>query len=226
MVKKTFCCIAREIDLRVKLQKMTPTMLTILAAIALAVIGLVVTEFFQHVLGRLILKPLASLGFVALGFLGQHSSFYGQLILFGLLTGFLGDVLLLGRNRKWFLAGLLSFLIGPLADTAAFVTLSTPLRFPLLLTAIMVFGGIWVLRAFRSKLGGFFNPVLVYSAVIAVMVVVSSRTPLFTFLGTIAFALSDVFVLRERFGGREFVNKLFGLPLYYLAQCLIALSLT
>ena len=78
-------------------------MLTILAAIALAVIGLVVTELYHHSRGRLILKPLASLGFVALGFLGQHSSFYGQLILFGLLTDFLGDVLLLGRNRKWFL---------------------------------------------------------------------------------------------------------------------------
>ena len=201
-------------------------MLAILAAIALAVIGLVVVEFFQHVLGRLILKPLASLGFVILGFLGQHSSLYDQLILFGLLTGFLGDVLLLGRNRKWFLAGLLSFLIGHLAYTAAFLTLSTSLRFPLLVTAIMVFGGIWLLRTFHSKLERYYKPVVVYSLVIAAMVIVSSRAPIFTFLGAIAFAISDVFVLRERFGERQFVNKLFGLPLYYLAQCLIALSLT
>lgn len=201
-------------------------MFTIFAAIALAVIGLLVAEFFQHLRGRLILKPLASLGFVVLGFLGQRSSLYDQLILFGLLTGFLGDVLLLGKNRKSFLAGLLSFLTGHLAYTAAFLTLDTPFRFPLLLPAIMGIGGVWVLQAFRVKLGGYYKAVIVYSLVIAAMVVVSSRAPILTFLGAIAFAISDVFVLRERFGERQFVNKLFGLPLYYLAQCLIALSLT
>jgi uncharacterized membrane protein YhhN len=201
-------------------------MFAIFAAVALVVIGLLVAEFYQNLHRRLILKPVASLGFVVLGFLGQHSSLYDQLILFGLLTGFLGDVLLLGRNRKWFLAGLLSFLIGHLAYTTAFLTLETPLRFPLLITAIMSFGGVWVLQAFRAKLEGYYKPVIVYSLVIAAMVVVSSRAPILTFLGAIAFAISDVFVLRERFGEREFVNKLFGLPLYYLAQCLIALSLT
>ena len=50
-------------------------MLAILLAIALAVIGLVVTAFFRHLLGRLILKALASLGFVAPGFLGHTRAF-------------------------------------------------------------------------------------------------------------------------------------------------------
>ncbi len=205
---------------------MTPTIILILAAIVLTGIGLLIAEYYQHARGRLIFKPLTSLGFVVLGLLGTHSSFYAWFILFGLLAGFLGDILLLGKNRKWFLAGLSSFLIGHLAYLAAFLTLGTPLRFPLLVTAIMVFGGVWILRSFRKKLGRYYKPVLVYSLVIAAMVIVSSRAPIIIFLAAIAFAISDVFVLRERFGERAFLNKLFGLPLYYLAQCLIALSLT
>ena len=41
-------------------------------------------------------------------------------------------------------------------------------------------------------------------------------------LGAIAFYLSDLAVARERFVSKSFTNKLWGLPLYFGAQLLLA----
>ena len=43
-------------------------------------------------------------------------------------------------------------------------------------------------------------------------------------LAAAGFALSDVSVARDRFGRESFLNRLWGLPLYYGAQCLFAVS--
>jgi hypothetical protein len=40
----------------------------------------------------------------------------------------------------------------------------------------------------------------------------------------LAFYLSDLAVARDRFVARAFVNRLWGLPLYYAAQILFAVS--
>jgi uncharacterized membrane protein YhhN len=45
------------------------------------------------------------------------------------------------------------------------------------------------------------------------------------FSGAVAFYFSDVFVARDRFMKKEFLNRLVGLPLYYAGQFLIAFSL-
>ena len=42
--------------------------------------------------------------------------------------------------------------------------------------------------------------------------------------GAIAFYLSDLFVARDRFLKNDFINRLVGLPLYYLGQFLLAFS--
>jgi hypothetical protein len=43
-------------------------------------------------------------------------------------------------------------------------------------------------------------------------------------LGAISFYVSDVFVARDKFIKNEFLNRLVGLPLYYLGQFLLAFS--
>ena len=43
-------------------------------------------------------------------------------------------------------------------------------------------------------------------------------------IGAICFYVSDVFVARDRFIVKEFINRLAGLPLYYGGQFLLALS--
>ena len=45
------------------------------------------------------------------------------------------------------------------------------------------------------------------------------------FSGAVAFYFSDVFVARDRFVKKEFINRLVGLPMYYVGQFLIAFSL-
>jgi hypothetical protein len=43
-------------------------------------------------------------------------------------------------------------------------------------------------------------------------------------VGATAFYLSDVFVAREQFVAKAVANRMWGLPLYYLAQVLLAWS--
>jgi uncharacterized membrane protein YhhN len=44
-------------------------------------------------------------------------------------------------------------------------------------------------------------------------------------IGALAFFLSDLSVARNRFVAPGFVNRLWGLPLYYAAQLLLASSI-
>ena len=45
------------------------------------------------------------------------------------------------------------------------------------------------------------------------------------FTGALLFYLSDLFVARNRFMEKSFINRLMGLPLYYTAQFLLAFSI-
>jgi uncharacterized membrane protein YhhN len=72
-------------------------------------------------------------------------------------------------------------------------------------------------------------PVLAYIAVISVMVALGAGAFGATHLPTlltapVAFYLSDLAVARDRFVQRSFVNRLWGLPLYYAAQVMFAVS--
>ena len=78
-------------------------------------------------------------------------------------------------------------------------------------------------------------PVLLYIIIISCMVVGafavmgSPRLPLpgrlLVFGGALSFYLSDIFVARDRFRETQFLNRLVGLPLYYLGQFLLAFSI-
>jgi uncharacterized membrane protein YhhN len=77
-------------------------------------------------------------------------------------------------------------------------------------------------------------PVVVYILVITVMasgawaVFDRSASPFwgrtFVFVGAFLFYVSDVFVARNQYIKREFLNRLIGLPLYYAGQFLLAFS--
>jgi len=92
-----------------------------------------------------------------------------------------------------------------------------------------------VYRWLKDHLGKMKGPVIVYMAVITVMVCAASSVlgssgfsfsgRVMAFAGAVAFYFSDVFVARDRFMKKEFVNRLVGLPLYYAGQFLIAFSL-
>jgi len=72
--------------------------------------------------GRWLTKPLASLGFVVAGLGdGLLGSAPGRWLLAGLVLSLVGDVALIPRSSKTFLAGLGSFLLGHVAFAVAFI---------------------------------------------------------------------------------------------------------
>jgi len=176
-------------------------------------------------------KPFASLGFIvaAIGF-GALESRYGKIVLAGLILGAIGDVCLLGSAKQYFIAGLVSFLLGHVAYVIAFAGLpiSTPaaLVAAAVMAAFMVVIGRWVFpHAPDMRV-----PIGVYMLVIAAMCVVAigagaAGAPWMIPVGALMFTASDIAVVRDRFVSQGFVNRLWGLPLYYAAQLVIAWSI-
>ncbi len=200
------------------------------AACAAAVTGLLLAEWRRSTGGLWLTKPLASLAFVwAALSVGALESSYGQLVLSGLVLCLLGDVLLIPTERTAaFRAGLFAFLAGHLAYSLAFLT--RPLdAFGLAAGAIAL--AILVLAVLRW-LGpllpaGMVIPVRLYMVVIAVMSalacgVTAAGGPTAVALGALAFTASDISVARDRFVQHAFLNRAWGLPLYYGSQLLIA----
>ncbi len=74
-------------------------------------------------------------------------------------------------------------------------------------------------------------PVVAYILVISAMIVcasatISSDASRLIPAGALAFYISDLSVARDRFVEAGFVNRVWGLPLYYLGQVLLAWSVS
>ena len=197
---------------------------------AVAVGGLLRAEYRGSRQGLWFAKPVASAAFIWAGLAaGALDSAYGQLVLLGLVLCLLGDVLLIPLERPTgFRAGVFAFLAGHVAYSAAFLTRpldAIGLAAGAILLAVVVGG---VLRWLGSSLPrGMVWPVRVYMIVIGVMSalacgVTAAGGPWAVAIGALAFTASDVSVARDRFVRREFLNRAWGLPLYYAAQLLIA----
>ena len=197
-----------------------------------AVAGLLWAERRGSSTGLWLTKPIASLAFIWAGLAaGALETTYGQLILLGLVLCLLGDLLLIPHDRPAvFRAGVFAFLLGHVAYSAAFLT--RPLD-PFGLAAgavllVVVVGGtlLWL----GGKLPRYMVwPVRVYMVVIGVMAtlacgVTAAGGPWAVAVGALAFTASDISVARDRFVQHEFLNRAWGLPLYYAAQLLLAVT--
>lgn len=198
---------------------------------ALGLTGLLIGEWRDQPGLRAVSKPFASLGFIvaAIGF-GAFESRYGRIVLTGLILGAIGDVCLLGQAKTYFIAGLVSFLLGHVAYVAAFGSLpiAPPQAFiaSVAMLTIVAFIGRWVFpHAPDMRV-----PIGIYMLVIAVMCAVAigaggAGAPWMIPVGAVMFTVSDIAVVRDRFIAPGFVNRVWGLPLYYAAQLLIAWSI-
>lgn len=210
------------------------------ALIAALVAGLVTCELTGRPAGSRVFKPAASIGFLALaasmGALSSGHS-YGQLVFAGLVLSFFGDVFLLWSDRSaLFLAGLGSFLLGHVAYAVAFLAhgIDTPAAAVTAAALLPVAFAVW--RWLRPHLPGD-----MIAAVIAYIVVISSMEALATgaafaagfewagggpqmVLGATLFWVSDLAVARRQFVDPSPTSSLWGLPLYYAGQVLLALS--
>ena len=211
----------------------TVSRLTVLIiVIVCAVCGLLFAEWRGSRAGVWVAKPVASLGFLALAWLGAPlASTYGSALALGLVLCALGDVLLIpSSNGRAFLAGIGSFALGHLAYALGFGTRGLALA-PTCGALAGMLALVWSsLRWLGPHLPAQMRvPVRVYMGFIACMVATAVGCSAATgdwrvALGAVAFALSDLSVARERFLQPDFANLLWGLPLYYAAQCLLALT--
>lgn len=207
----------------------------ILIASALLLLVLLYFEKVESTAGKAISKLALSSLFVTAALIAPHPDrYYFVPILIGLVFCLAGDVLLAFSSAWTFRTGLVSFLIGHIFYLTAF------LRF-------YHFGGYFVIAALTATiaaiiiylkllpyLGAMKIPVLAYICVISLMLtiavtagaggVLSHKASLLIISGAFLFYLSDIFVAKNRFIGKHFINRLIGLPLYYAGQFLLAFS--
>lgn len=207
------------------------TFLTAPAGLCLgATAALVFAELTRQPGWNSLLKPVAAAGFLwaALDW-GALQSAYGQWILGGLVLCALGDLLLIARGRgRAFLAGIVVFLAGHVVYLAAFASFPLSLSGAgIALPVMAAFAGLilyWLLPWTGSR---FRMPVIAYVLVLSAMVVVAAAAvgggahPVLL-AGAAAFALSDIAVARNRFVAPGPINRVWGLPLYFLSQLMIA----
>lgn len=204
--------------------------LTLLCAAAVA--ALLRAEATGHRLGKAAFKLSASGAFVALAWvLGAWQSVHGQWLLLALVLSAVGDACLLSSRAVWFLSGLGAFLLAHLAFAAAFVAAGVQGHGVAAgLAGMAVVGGLalrWMWPGlkplFRTAVPAYVLAIVVMCAT-AVGLSAASGVALYG-VGALMFAASDLAVARERFVRPGLANRLWGLPLYYAAQLLLAWTL-
>ncbi len=195
-----------------------------------AAVGAAVAENAQRRGTARLLKMAAStLVVVYAGFVAGDPMLYAWLVIGALSLSWVGDLALTFDGRRAFVTGLVAFAAAHVAYTVAFVARGGIDSVVLLaaaagttLFAIVVLR--WLAPHRPDELG---LPVAVYVVLISAMVATAfsshAATPdLRIPAGAVAFAVSDLFVARQQFVTPSPWNRLIGLPLYFVAQLLLA----
>lgn len=200
--------------------------------LAATLVGLAIFLYGEHRGQRGIVwigKPLASLGFLALALgVGALGTPVGQALFAALVLSFIGDILLIPADKRIFLGGLGSFLLGHVGFAVAFVmrgvSWSAVGAAAVAILPVAVLVGRWLLPHVERAMK---VPVLAYMSVISAMVALSFGTAFRDGAAALAwtwpaaavmFFVSDLSVARDRFVAPGFDNRVWGLPLYYGAQ--------
>jgi uncharacterized membrane protein YhhN len=176
---------------------------------------------------EVVFKTAASLFFVILGAVSWSGGRpVATWILLGLALCAVGDVLLIWKRT--FDLGLVGFLLGHVAYIAAFATAAPIAGWPRWLIAPIALVSSAALAWLWPHLGRRRPSVGAYIVVITIMVwgAVAAAGVLGwkIAIGAMLFYFSDLTVARNRFVRSDFLNRAIGLPMYYGAQILIALS--
>jgi uncharacterized membrane protein YhhN len=176
-------------------------------------------------------KPLASAGFLSLGLLSSAGSAVQGVLMTSLVLCALGDVCLLSSDRRLFRAGLVSFLLGHVGYCVVFALhgLSLPALLGALVVLVPLARRVW--GWLKPHLpGGMSGPVFAYILIITAMVTLAVAAGVEAaaapwLVGAGLFFVSDLFVARHRFIAHQPVNRMVGLPLYYVGQLILAATL-
>ena len=208
----------------------THTLMPVFLIMALiSVLVFLASERINNQMGRWGGKMAASTIFVLFAvYLDALESVHGQALMVALLCSWVGDLLLLPGKSRWFLYGLVSFLLAHIAFALCFIQrgidtgqLLLPGAGVGLLVLVIIY---WLLPHVEKEMK---LPVLGYMAAIVVMVILAFAThhnlpnaaiPVAACL----FLVSDLFVARDRFVKKEAWNRIIGTPLYFGAQMIFA----
>lgn len=177
---------------------------------------------------QFIFKPLTMLAIIFIVFFNSSSpmTFYQKAVLTGLILSTIGDIFLI-KQDKFFVQGLISFLLGHLCYIAAFLTS------PNLPSAVFyVVYVIFFLSVLWKHLGKLKIPVIIYSLVLAAMSWLAlskmienhNHQTFHAFLGSVFFIVSDSLLAFNKFNKPFPLAHFLVLATYFLAQWLIALS--
>ena len=195
----------------------------------ISVLVFLASERINNQVGRWGGKMAASTVFVLFAvYLDALESVYGQVLMVALLCSWVGDLLLLPGKSKWFLYGLVSFLLAHIAFALCFIQRGIDTGQLLLpgtgVGLLVLVISYWLLPHVEKEMK---LPVLGYMAAIVVMVILAFAThhhlpnaaiPVAACL----FLVSDLFVARDRFVKKEAWNRIIGTPLYFGAQMMFA----
>ena len=209
--------------------------ISIIALAAILLSGLLYFENKENRKGLLPAKTALSLLFVLAAMVQFHPIYkYYLFILIGLVFCLGGDFFLALPQKKSFLFGLISFLLGHVFYILGFFYIAHESPWTWVGSVIFLVISGWVYIRLRPNLGSMKVPVLVYLMAITVMIsgawsvlgdfYLTGLGRVMVFAGAVCFYVSDVFVARDRFLKKKFINRLIGLPLYYAGQFLIAFS--
>lgn len=180
---------------------------------------------------RILSKMAASTAFVAIAVVnGAGNTSYGRSILAALVLSWIGDALLLSLRSSLLLGGIAAFLLAHVAFGAAFVSLPLDAMWLMIALAILLAVSALLLRWLWPHLESFYKfAVPAYLAAIMMMTSLAvaasaAHGSVLLAVGAVIFAASDVSVARDRFVERSIVNTAWGLPLYFAAQIILAIS--
>ena len=208
----------------------THTLMPVFLIMALiSVLVFLASERINNQMGRWGGKMAASTIFVLFAvYLDALESVHGQALMVALLCSWVGDLLLLPGKSRWFLYGLVSFLLAHIAFALCFIQRGIDTGQLLLPGAgvglLVLVISYWLLPHVEKEMK---LPVLGYMAAIVVMVILAFAThhhlpnaaiPVAACL----FLVSDLFVARDRFVKKEAWNRIIGTPLYFGAQMIFA----
>jgi len=194
-----------------------------------ALLVLLIAEVLNNQTLRWISKPVASAGIIiaAIGY-GALETTYGLTMVTAFVLSFSGDIFLIPKKRLTFMLGLLSFGIAHIVFSTAFIILGIDMVWTFACAVLITFfifpAGKWLYPHLSKDTR---IPIWLYLLVIGIMVSLAGGCtfaggPVTIMIGAVLFAISDIAVARNKFVAPGLSNKLWGLPLYFLAQHILA----
>lgn len=183
-------------------------------------------------------KPISTLIVIAMALLSflepARNMTYSVGVLVGLLFSMAGDVaLMFQEQRRFFMLGLVFFLLAQIAYALVFNLLGSFSALDIVSLAILLVVGVGFYTLIKPGLGKLRIPVIAYMVVISIMVdraISTTASPLFSVnqglmvaIGTVLFYISDMILAANRFW-KPWKYERFSLFFYYSGQMLIALA--